>query len=236
MISIVVPAYNEEENIKNLIPALLDIGRKNKWDFEIVISEDHSSDNSPKILDEMAKKHAEVRVIHRRDGNRGMGYTLREGTMKAKGDIIIWTMADLSDDPNTFPKMVEKINQGYDMVLGSRYMKGGSSGDIDPMKAFYSSLYSKISKILFGLKVDDITNAFRAFKKDIFKPCNIQGINFEISPEFAIKAHLLKYKVGQVPTGYTNRVAGRTSFKMFQMGLKYGSLFRYAIFRPKRTI
>jgi glycosyltransferase involved in cell wall biosynthesis len=124
-----------------------------------------------------------------------MGNALIEGTNKANGDVIIWIMADLSDDLNTIPKFLKKIENGYDLVFGSRYIKGGSPGDIPSNKAFFSRGFANLSRIFIGIKVHDITNAFRAFKKNVFNSVNLKSTDFAISPEFALKAHLANFKM-----------------------------------------
>jgi glycosyltransferase involved in cell wall biosynthesis len=226
MISFVIPLYNEQGNFEALVDSIIELRKKNKWDCEIVLVNDNSSDKTPLIADAYSKKYKFVTVVHRKKGNNGMGFSLIEGTKKAKGDIIIWTMGDKSDDIATYKKLVEKIKAGYDIVFAARYIKGGSRGNLGKMKAFFSSGYSKLAGIVYGMKVHDITNAFRAFRKEVFEKCSLESGDFAISPEFAIKAHLKGYKLGEVPTTYTNRVKGESKFKLFKMGARYISLFR----------
>ena len=225
-ISIVIPAHNEEENLVPLVDSIINLRRKQRLNYEVMIVDDNSTDKTGKIADSFSRKYKGIKVIHRK-GNRGMGNALKEGTKKAKGDIVVWVMADRADDLNTIPKMIEKIEQGYDVVFGSRYTKGGSRGDLDPFKTLASSGYTKVASIIFGFKLHDITNAFRAFRKDVFNKLNIESGDFAISPEFAIKAHLKKYKLGEVPTTHSKRKAGKATFKMLKMGWRYGSLFKY---------
>jgi len=225
-ISIVVPAHNESPNLPSLVETLDNLRKKQKWDCELVIVNDNSFDATQEIAEKLAKKYGKIKVVNRK-GNQGMGNSLKEGTQKASGKIIFWTMADNSDDSATFPKMLDKINNGYDLVFGSRFIKGGSPGDITPYKAWLSRTYTIMTKLLFGIKVNDVTNAFRCFRKSIFAPLNIQSSEFAISPEFAIKAHKAGLKLGEVPTLYTNRVAGKPTFKIMRMGVKYTLLFKY---------
>ncbi|MFH1182144.1 MAG: glycosyltransferase family 2 protein [Candidatus Woesearchaeota archaeon] len=233
-ISIVIPAHNEEANLPSLVDSLVQLGESQKWDYEIVIGDDHSADSTGRIADEYSKKNPRITVIHRRNSIRGMGNTLKEATKAATGDVIIWTMADKSDALETYPLMVAKINDGYDLVFGARYIKGGSKGDLASHKAFSSQTYSRIAGFIFGMKVHDITNAFRAFRKAVFDSIELESGDFAISPEFAIKAHLLGYRLGEVPTTYSDRKAGKTTFKIMKMGLRYGSLFKYRFMPVKK--
>jgi hypothetical protein len=160
-----------------------------------------------------------------------MGNALIEGTKKAGGNVIVWVMADLSDDLTTIPKFLEKIENGYDLVFGSRYMKGGNPGDLPYNKTLFSSGFTILCKIFLGIKVHDITNAFRAFKKNIFYMTNPTSADFAISPEFALKTHIKKFKLGEVPTIYSNRKRGLTKFKIFKMGIRYFSVFLFVFFQ-----
>ncbi len=221
VISIVIPAFNEEKNIPPLIDSLTNLINKERWNAEIVIVDDNSKDLTGKISDEIARKNKYVKVIHRKTGNNGMGFALRDGTYYAKGKYIIWTMADRSDKLETFPKILKKLKQGYDMVFGSRYMKGGSRGELDLLKAFLSSTYTRLCRVLFGIKVHDITNAFRGFKKELSENIKLESGDYAISPEFAIKAHLKKYRLGEVPTSYNFRKEGTPKFKISKMFFRY---------------
>jgi len=229
MISFVIPFHNEEKNAKPNILRIINHSKKNKWIFEVIAVDDRSTDKTPVILDDLAKKYKEIKPLFRKkdfkEKGNTMGITLMEGTKKAKGDIVIWTMGDLADDPATFTKIVNKLNSGYQIVFGSRYMRGGNSGNLDKLKAFLSSSGTRLAGILFGIKVHDITNAFRGFKKSVLKKITLESSGFSISPEFAIKAHLIGVKLGEVPTKYSNRVEGVSSFKLFKMTRSYLVLY-----------
>ncbi|MBR9699251.1 glycosyltransferase family 2 protein [Candidatus Woesearchaeota archaeon] len=221
-LSIIVPLYNEEANVPRLSDALMQFIKKEKIDAEIVLVNDNSSDNTRMIITALEKKHALIRSIHKRKGNNGMGAALKTGTKKARGKFILWTMGDNSDSVSTYPKILHKLREGYDMVFGSRYMPGGSEGKLDPMKAFFSSSYTKVCKLLFGIKMHDITNAFRGFKKEVFDTIALDSNDYAISPEFSIKAQKRGFKLAEVPTYYHYRKEGDSNFKITQMGLHYG--------------
>jgi len=132
--------------------------------------------------------------------------------------------------------MVGSIKAGSDIVFASRYMPGGSSGDLDRLKAFLSSRFTFFSRFFFGLKVHDITNAYRAFRKKLTDEIDIKSMDFAISPELAIKAHLLGYRLSEIPCSYKTRVAGKTKFKIFKMVLKYLTLFKYKFYPKERLV
>lgn len=229
-ISFVIPFHNEEGNCCKMLNRVISYAQRAKIAFEIIPINDKSSDKTPQILNQYSLKYKGiVRPIHRKgdreEKGNTMGKALIEGTRMAKGDIVIWTMGDLADDAKTYQRIIEKLNDGYDMVFGSRYMPGGSRGNLDPLKAFLSSWGTILARILFHIPVHDITNAFRGFHKKVFDEIKLTSTGFSISPEFAIKAYFKGFKLGEVPTVYTNRVEGISSFKLFNMTKSYLRLY-----------
>jgi len=227
--SIVIPAHNEQENLPKLLDKLMNLKSALK-DSEIVVVDDNSNDKTGFIADSYSKKHRNIRVLHRKKGINGMGAALKDGTKIARGRYVVWVMGDNSDDLSAIPRFIGRLKNGYDIVFGSRYMKGGSRGDLDMFKAMLSSGYTFIANLLFNLKVHDVTNAFRAFKKEIFNNISLESNDFAISPEFAIKAHLKGYKLGEIPTVYRNRKVGKSKFKMIKMGVTYCKLLKYRLY------
>lgn len=228
-VSFIIPFHNEEKNCSKMIHQVLNYAKKNKLSFEVVAVDDRSRDKTKAIIETITRKNPEVKAVYRSHGREEVGNTmgkaLIDGTKKAKGEIIIWTMGDMADDTETYGKIIEKLTKGYDMVFGSRYMPGGSRGNLDRFKAFLSSWGTRLARMLFGLPVHDITNAFRGFKKEVFQKLTLHSSGFSISPEFAIKAHLYGFKLGEVPTVYTNRMVGISNFKLYKMTKSYLALY-----------
>lgn len=237
-VSFVIPFHNEEKNCRNMLLRVLNWGQLNKSEFEIIPVDDRSTDKTKSILEKYVKEYPNIIKPVFRKGNsqkkgNTMGCALVEGTKKASGQIIIWTMGDLADDIKTYTAIIDKIKDGYDLVIGSRYMPGGSRGNLDRSKAFLSSWGTILARFLFGLPVHDITNAFRGFKRNIFTKIHLSSLGFSVSPELAIKAYLKGFKLGEVPTVYTNRTAGISSFKLFNMSVSYLKLYFELFLRYK---
>jgi glycosyltransferase involved in cell wall biosynthesis len=236
-VSFIIPLHNEEKNSGPMLERVLTYAKQKKWNFEIIPVDDKSRDRTKQILQEYSKKYSVIKPLYRSAKNeeRGntMGVSLVEGTRKATGDIIIWTMGDLADDTETYGEIVKLLGEGYDMVFGSRYMPGGSRGNLDPLKAFLSSWGTLLARSVFGVPVHDITNAFRGFKKELIERITLDSSGFSISPEFAIKAHLAAYKLGEVPTVYTNRIEGVSNFKLYNMTKSYLTLYWRLLTRYK---
>lgn len=239
-ISFVIPFHNEEKNCSPMIERVIKYGKKKKLSFEVILIDDRSTDDTRKILKKLSQRYKFVLPVFRKDDGKEkgntMGRALIEGTKASRGDVIIWTMGDLSDDTATYGDIITKLRQSYDMVFGSRYMPGGSRGNLDRLKAFFSSQGTHLARFLFGVPVHDITNAFRGFKREVFDSIKLESSGFSISPEFAIKAYLSGFKLGEVPTVYTNRVEGVSSFKLYKMTKSYLKLYislfyRYKIFK-----
>lgn len=236
-VSFVVPFHNEEKNCIPMIKRVMDFVKANKLNAEIIPVDDKSSDETKILIQKTAKKYPLVKPIYRRNlgeekGNT-MGKALVDGTKKASGEIIIWTMGDMADDTKTYLDIINKIKKGSDMVFGSRYIPGGSRGNLDRLKAFLSSWGTRLAIVMFSVPVHDITNAFRGFKKDVFDNITLESPGFSISPEFAIKAHLAGYKLAEVPTTYTNRIEGVSNFKLYNMTKSYLKLFLSIFYRYK---
>ena len=230
-VSFIIPFHNEEINAPRMLERVITFAKKHRLSVEIIPIDDRSSDKTGLILKQYKRKYNNTifpvfRPKDKEEKGNTMGKALSLGTKKAKGDIIIWTMGDLADDTLTYLEIIKKLNKGYDMVFGSRYMPGGSRGNLDPLKAFLSSWGTLLARFLFGMPVHDITNAFRGFHKNVFDSLTLDSPGFSISPEFAVKAHLAGFKLGEVPTVYTNRIEGVSNFRIYKMIKIYLLLYK----------
>lgn len=230
-VSFVIPFHNEENNVQAMLEQVRSYcNRQKKWKYEILPVDDRSTDKTKEVLLSFSRKYPKIikplfREKDQDDLGNTMGKALLLGTNKASGEIVIWTMGDRADDVETYGKIIDKINSGYDLVFGSRYMPGGTWGSLDPTKAFLSSRGTVLAKILFGIKVHDITNAFRGFRKEILGKLNLESAGFSISPEMAIKAHLSGFRLAEVPTVYYSRIEGVSNFKLWVMTLEYLKIY-----------
>ncbi len=228
-VSFIIPFHNEDENCTKMIERVIDFAKESKLSYEIIPIDDRSIDATGEILNKISRKYKTVIPLRRNkdseEAGNTMGKALILGSKKAKGKYIIWTMGDMADDTKTYKDILNKLEKGADLVFGSRYMPGGSRGNLEPIKAFLSSWGTILARFLFDIPVHDITNAFRGFKREVFEKIRLDSAGFSISPEFAIKAHLAGFKLGEAPTVYTDRVKGLSNFKLFKMTKSYLSLF-----------
>jgi glycosyltransferase involved in cell wall biosynthesis len=160
----------------------------------------------------------------------GFANALRAGFTQAKSDVVVPVMADLCDDPRTINKMYEKMLEGFDVVCGSRYMKGGRRLGGPRLKAFFSFFVGLISYITLRIPTHDITNSFKMYRKDVINQIITQAKSFEISMEIALKAYLEEFKIAEIPTIWQDRTSGESKFEAFKVGPKYFKLYLWAFF------
>jgi len=227
-LSIVIPAHNEEENISNLIDQIQGYGLG--IDFELVIVADHCSDRTAEIVSQKIKKFNNLRLVENKL-EAGFANALRTGFSNAYGDLILPIMGDLCDELETIKKMYEKISQGYDVVCGSRYMKGGKRQGGSSLKSFLSRTGGRSLHFILSVPTHDIANSFKMYRKEVIKAVNIEARGFEISMELPLKAYYLGYKITEVPTVWREREKGKSSFKIFKLLPNYLKLYGWAIYK-----
>lgn len=228
-VSIVIPARNEEENIGYLLNKLVRIFKHiNQDDYEIVVVNDNSSDDTPRIIEEFHAKNPRIKPVHRKK-NPGFGYTVLEGfknvSSQNDNDLIIPMCADCSDNPNDLPKLIAKSRKGYDIVYANRV----KFLNYPPLKLIFRNLYNKLIKLLFGFKQDDITNFYKAYRYKVFKEIEknfrLRVTDFSITAELPIKAHLLGFNAAEIPTSWFGRAAegmGSSKLHLRSQGFRYG--------------
>jgi uncharacterized protein (TIRG00374 family) len=225
-ISIVVPARNEEENLIVLLDELLPVLEQHvdTQDFELIIVNDNSTDRTPAIIDELSARNPRIKAVHRRS-SPGFGNAVREGFKNAAGDIIIPVMSDLSDDPQDIPKLVRKIEEGYDIAYGSRFIEGGATKGYPHAKMIANRAFNNMARLLFGIKHKDITNTFKAFRKEVLEGIGIDNLKangFDIALELPLKAHIMGFKSVEVPVVWHGRMRDDAKFKLLENAMGYG--------------
>jgi len=217
-ISIVLPTYNEAENIKELIPQL----KKEFPKAEILVVDDSSPDGTAKVA-----KSLGVRVIVRKK-KEGIGAALAEGYRKAKGGIIMSMDADGSISVESVRILLKKL-QKYDLVVGSRYSKGGSPSG-RKLQKIISALGNKAIKIMCRLPVDDVSLNFKTFRKESLKFFKFNEKTNVIGIEMILDAKSNKLRIGQMPVIFSERHYGASKTKLSKLIPLYLSFFMRRIF------
>lgn len=220
-LSIIIPAYNEEENISPTVRAIVPFLYKEKIPFEIVIVNDNSKDNTKSIVNSLKEEIPEIVLVDRTPPG-GFGRALRSGMQSFSGDVVMPVMADLSDDPEDIVRYYRKIEEGYDCVYGSRFMKESKVTDYPKYKLVVNRIVNKFLQIIFATNHNDLTNAFKAYRSYVIKNIQpLQACHFNITIELSLSALIRNYKIAVIPINWYGRKWGQSNLKLRAMGRRY---------------
>ena len=212
MICIILPAYDEEMSIDNLLSKIEKVMSENQYDYKIVFVNDGSRDKTAEVLNDYLAK-LPIEII-RHSINRGLWETIRDGFEKAAeicqpGDIIIRMDCDNTHNPTYIPAMVQKINQGFDVVVASRFQKGGGSSGVSAYRNLISKAANLVMKFFFPIKgVREYSCGYRAYKAELVQDAlkifgndfiDLRGVGFTCTLEKLIKFRMMKAKIGEIP-------------------------------------
>jgi len=227
-LSIVIPAYNEEESITETVDKIEEAFKQVKIDHEIFVVNDNSKDNTLAVLHELAKVYPSLK-FETNKGPNGFGYAVRYGLERFSGDCVAVMMADLSDSPYDLIKFYTTMLEGnYDCVFGSRFIKGGKLIDYPFIKKIINRIANFIIRVVMRIRYNDTTNAFKLYKRH-----TIEGIKPFLSPHFnltielPLKAIIRGYSYTVVPNTWTNRKHGESKLKIREMGSRYFFILVY---------
>lgn len=201
--SIVIPIKNEDESINELHEELVAVFDALKQSYEFVFIDDGSTDHSYQTLLKLQEKDKRINIIKLR-ANFGKSYALSQGFDKSQGEIIIILDADLQDDPNEIPKMLEKIDNGYDLVNGWRKKREDNS-----TKKISSSLFNAGTSFISGLHLHDFNCGLKVFKKEVAEELNLRGELHRFIPVLAFKN---KFKVTEIAVNHRKRKYGISKY------------------------
>jgi glycosyltransferase involved in cell wall biosynthesis len=212
MISLVVPVFNEADNIGTF---LRDVEANVTQAHETLLVYDFPEDTTLPAVAALHPPCTSVRLVHNTLG-RGVLNALKAGLAASKGDVVIVMMADCSDDARDVAAMAEKIRGGADVVAGSRYVKGGRQEGGPLLKRTLSRLAGMSLHYLAGLPVHDATNNFRAYSRRVVEQFPIESAaGFSVAMELTLKAHWQGWRVAEVPTTWRDRTAGASRFRLW---------------------
>jgi len=226
-ISIIIPAYNEEDNIVRVIE---EVEKALTLDHELIVVNDHSVDATPALVEGLTGKYCSVRLVNN-PGEKGFANALKFGFTQANNELVIPVMGDLCDDLRTIKEMLKKMEEGYDVVCGSRYIKGGARAGGSKVKGFFSSFVGRSLFYLLGIPTHDIANAFKMYRKEVLDSIDIEAQGFEISMEIPLKAYYKGFKITEVPTVWRERTKGKSNFKIFKLLPDYLKLYIWAFYK-----
>lgn len=227
-LSIVIPAYNEEDSIGETIDSLEKALSEISINHETIIVNDNSKDNTAKVLEELSKKYDSVRYVTN-PGPNGFGNAIRYGLDRFDGDCVAIMMADLSDSPYDLIKFYTTMMEGnYDCVFGSRWSAGGKVIDYPWTKKVINRIANRIIRIVMNIKYNDTTNAFKLYKKEVIKGVKpLLSPHFNLTIEIPLKAIIRGYTYTVIPNSWTNRQYGESKLKIKEMGSRYFFILMY---------
>ncbi len=209
-LSIIIPCYNEENNIQTIVEKVLQSPIQNK---EIIIVDDCSTDNSRRVLSDTVEPLVSRVIYHERNG--GKGAALRTGFQAATGDVVIIQDADLEYDPMEYPRVVEPIFAGKARVVyGSRFLNQRRKGYFANRMA--NLVLTKFSNISTHQKLTDMETCYKAFKREIIQSVDIEENRFGFEPEITAKISKKRIRIHEVPISYyprTNQEGKKIGFK-----------------------
>ena len=227
-LSVIIPVKDEESCVAKTLEALLETLRKAEAPFEILTVDDRSTDGTRELLTEFTSKNHEVRYLQNRT-EPGFGNAVKTGLYKMKGDAAVIFMADQSDNPNEIVTYLKKLNEGYDCVFGSRFIKGGRVMGYPLPKLILNRLANKFIQFIFGIRLNDTTNAFKAYRKEVVEGCRpLLSPHFNLTVELPLKAIIRGYTWTVVPISWQNRKSGSAKFRIREMGSRYVFIILYA--------
>lgn len=217
MLSIVVPVYNEGDNI---VPLFEEIAAKIHVPHEILIVYDFDEDDTLPVLRARYGEMSHLRLI--KNPTRGVLSAIKTGLAAGQGEALLVMMADLSDDLAAVDGMFERVQQGYDLVCGSRFMKGGRLIGGPWLKGMLARMAGLSLHWLTRIPTHDITNSFKMYRRHLIEAIPIESNGgFELGMELTLKAFLEGWRITELPSTWTDRVAGKSNFKLWQWLPKY---------------
>ncbi len=205
--SIVIPAYNEGARLGATLEKVLAYVHAQGWDAEVIVVNDGSRDNTAEIVRAFASKDATLRLIEN-PGNRGKGYSVRNGMLHSRGQIVLFSDADLSSPIEEAPKLFSALNAGADIAIGSRWLRAETQTQRQPLhRQLFGRIFNLLLRVILGLPFKDTQCGFKAFRQSavqaVFPRQKIERWGFD--PEILFLARKFGFKVQEVSVAWAHR-------------------------------
>jgi dolichol-phosphate mannosyltransferase len=221
LLSVVIPARNEEGCILSTVQHLNLELQLHGVPHEIVVVDDSSTDQTWKLLIDLQSKMPEL-VAVKNEGLPGFGRAVIWGLDRMKGDAVVIMMADESDDCRDVVRYWQELNEGWDCVFGSRFMKGGGVIDYPKIKLAVNRMANFFLKSLFAVRLNDTTNAFKAYRREAIEGCQpLISPHFNLTVELPLKAIVRGFSWKVIPITWRNRRTGETKLRIRELGSRY---------------
>ena len=213
-LSIVIPAYNESARIEHALDRVLSCIAQQGWDAEVLVIDDGSRDDTAAIVQRWMNEHPRLHLVQN-PGNRGKGYSVRNGLLQAAGEIVLFTDADLSAPMEEAQRLLDALAAGADVAIGSRWMDRTRQTIHQPLyRQFFGRCFNWVTRTVMGLPYKDTQCGFKAFKRSaaqvIFRLQTIERWGFD--PEILFIARKLRYHIQEVPVTWGHDERSRMSY------------------------
>lgn len=221
LLSVVIPAHNEEECICSTVEHLHLELRLRNVPHEIVVVDDGSTDSTwQKLLDLCG--HVPTLKAVQNHGEHGFGRAVAAGLSRLSGDAVVVMMADESDDCRDVVRYWNVLNEGWDAVFGSRFIKGGGVIDYPWLKLRLNRMANFLIRLMFRIKLNDTTNAFKGYRATVIEGCRpLLSPHFNLTVELPLKTVVRGYSWTVIPITWRNRRAGHSKLAIREMGSRY---------------
>lgn len=224
-LSIVIPVYNEEENIQPLYSKIKNVLKNKTYSYEIIFINDGSKDFTLRNLEKIQKKDFNLRVLSLPE-NKGLSKALEFGFSKVKGEIVISLDGDMQHDPRDITKLIGKLQEGYDTVCGWRYKRK------DPLfiKKIPSDLFNTLLRLVFNLPIHDSSCTLRAYKQGVIKNIHLKEGMHRFIPLMLFKKG---YNITEVRINHLPRIHGKAKYNSLKRALAIKDIIRFKIKNEK---
>lgn len=220
-LSVVIPARNEAGNIGPTLDELTQHLHEAGIDYEVIVVDDGSTDTTVEEVSKCAEANARVRLLHCTD-RHGYGYAVRRGLDEFSGDAVAIVMADGSDAPEDVVKYYHILRDEAECAFGSRWMPGGTASGYPLVKKIINRLANTLLRVMFWLRYDDVTNAFKGFRRNVIDGCRpFLSPHFNLTVEIPLKAIVRGFTYEVVPISWRSRTVGKSAFHLEEMGSRY---------------
>jgi dolichol-phosphate mannosyltransferase len=221
LLSVVIPARDEEGCIASTVEHLHLELQLNHIAHEIIVVDDGSTDRTAALVTALGERIPEARLV-KNGPPHGFGRAIIHGLQRVSGDAVVIVMADESDDCRDVVRYWNALNEGWDAVFGSRFMKGGGVIDYPWLKLRLNRMANLFIRLLFGISLNDTTNAFKAYRRTVIEGCQpLLSAHFNLTVEIPLKAIIRGYSWTVLPITWRNRRTGEAKLKIQEMGSRY---------------
>jgi dolichol-phosphate mannosyltransferase len=229
LLSVIIPAHNEEGHVALCVKELIKTLGAAGVDHEILIVDDNSTDDTGRLIRELCREHAQVRYVSNAPPS-GFGFAVRSGLALFRGDAAAIVMADGSDHTADVVRFYRKLQEGYDCVFGSRFIRGASVYDYPLPKLILNRVANLLIRTLFLIRYNDVTNAFKMYSRGAIAGLQpLMSSQFNLTIEMPLKCIVRGYKYAVLPNSWRNRQRGISKFKIREMGSCYLFILIYCL-------